>query len=185
MTLGMERGILCHWDPWEAIPSQQETASWREAPLTATSVYKMNSPIPASSSSSRWLTLARVFQILIICLTVGLFIINIPLNYEQRSFICKTESCPPDQVTLAGEKALNRVGISVASFVTLTIALDILVAVTFTTCAISSSSANQTIRLPSSSRSCWLHLEPRPLQAVCAGLLLPIQDSIGLSKPSR
>ncbi|HXQ33167.1 MAG TPA: hypothetical protein VN843_04015, partial [Anaerolineales bacterium] len=61
---------------------------------------------------------------------------SIPINYEQRSFICKTESCPPDQVTLAGEQALNRVGVSVASFANLTIAIDVLVAIIFTTCAI-------------------------------------------------
>ena len=109
MTLGRERGMLA----------------------------MMNSSILASSSpSARWLSLARAFQILIICLTIGLFIMSIPINYEQRSVICKTESCPSDQVTRAGEQALYRAGISVASFVTLTIALDIVVAVIFTTCAI-------------------------------------------------
>ena len=91
---------------------------------------------PSQSPRPLWLNLARLFQVLIICLTIGLFIASIPLNYEQRITICRTESCPPDQVTLAGEQALNRVNVSVASFVTLTIALDILVAVTFTTCAI-------------------------------------------------
>jgi signal transduction histidine kinase len=88
------------------------------------------------SSPSLWLPLAQVLQILIICLTIGLFIVSIPINYEQRSVICKIESCPPDQVTLAGEQAMNHVGISTTSFVTLTIALDVLVAVIFTTCAI-------------------------------------------------
>ena len=82
------------------------------------------------------MNLARIFQVLVICLTIGLFIMSIPINYEQRSVICKAESCPPDQVILAGEQALNRVGVSVASFVNLTIALDVLVAIIFTTCAI-------------------------------------------------
>ena len=112
MTLGMKRGML--------------------ATL-------MNSPIRPSSPQTPqplWLKLARLFQVLVICLTIGLFIASIPINYEQRSIICETESCPPDQVTLAGERALKRIGVSVASFVTLTIALDILVAVTFTTCAV-------------------------------------------------
>ena len=83
-----------------------------------------------------WLNLARLLQVLIICLTTGLFITSIPFNYEQRITICRIEPCPPDQVTLTGEQALNRVGVSVASLVTLSITLDILVAVTFTTCAI-------------------------------------------------
>jgi signal transduction histidine kinase len=91
---------------------------------------------PSQSPRPFWLNLVRLFQVLIICLTIGLFVASIPLNYEQRITICRTESCPPDQVTIAGEQALNRVGVSVASFVTLTIALDILVAITFTTCAI-------------------------------------------------
>jgi len=87
-------------------------------------------------SPGLWLTLARIFQLLIIGSVVGLFFMSIPFNYEQRITICGTESCPPDQVTLAGKQALSRVGISLASFVTLTIALDVLVAVIFTTCAV-------------------------------------------------
>jgi signal transduction histidine kinase len=82
------------------------------------------------------MNLVRIFQVLVICLTIGLLIMSIPINYEQRSIVCKAESCPPDQVTLAGEQALNRVGVSVVSFVNLTIALDGLVAFIFTTCAI-------------------------------------------------
>ena len=89
-----------------------------------------------SSLQPIWLTLARVFQVLIICLTVGLFIVSIPINYEQRNIVCKTESCPPGQLTLASEQALNRISISVDSFVAMTIAVDILVAATFTICAI-------------------------------------------------
>ena len=95
----------------------------------------MNSPI-LLSAQSRWLTLARVAQVVIICLTVGLFIMSIPLNYEQRSAICKAEPCPPEQLTLASIQALNDIGLSVNSLVTITIALDILVAVTYTICAI-------------------------------------------------
>jgi signal transduction histidine kinase len=99
---------------------------------------KMNSPILPSSQSpqSLWLTLARIFQILIICLTVGLFIINIPLNYEQRSTICETEPCPPNQLSTRSVQALEDIGMSVHGLVTLTIAFDILIAVIFTACAI-------------------------------------------------
>ena len=95
----------------------------------------MDSPI-LFSPQSRWLTLARVFQILIICLAVGMFIMSIPLNYEQRSDICETEPCPPNQLKSESVQALNEAGMSLNSLVLTTIALDILVAVTFTTCAI-------------------------------------------------
>jgi len=72
----------------------------------------------------------------VICLTVGLFISSIPLNYEQRNIVCKAEPCPPEQLTLASVQALNDIGLSVNSLVTITIVLDILVAVTYTICAI-------------------------------------------------
>ena len=109
MTLGSERGMLA----------------------------MMNSPILAfSSSSSIWLMLARLFQILIICFTIGLFIINIPLNYEQRSTICETEPCPPNQLSVRSVQALEDIGMSVQDLVILTIALDVLIAVIFTGCAI-------------------------------------------------
>ena len=93
----------------------------------------MNSPI---LSSSRLLILARIFQALIICLAVGLFIINIPLTYEQRSIICETEPCPPNQLSVKSVQALEGVGMSVPELVTLTLALDIFIAVIFTACAI-------------------------------------------------
>ncbi len=88
------------------------------------------------TSQPLWLTLARSVQILVICLTVGLFIASIPINYEQRGIVCKAEPCPPSQLTTASEQALDRIGMSVDSFVTITIALDILIAATYTICAI-------------------------------------------------
>jgi signal transduction histidine kinase len=88
------------------------------------------------SSFPFWFTLARAFQILIICLTIGLLTINIPLNYEQRSVICETDPCPPNQLSARSVQALEDVGMSVRELVTVTIALDILLAVIFTACAI-------------------------------------------------
>jgi len=89
-----------------------------------------------STSQPIWLTLAHTFQILVICLTVGLFIISLPINYEQRSIVCKAEPCPPGQLTTASAQALERIGVSVDSYVTISIALDILTAATYTICAI-------------------------------------------------
>ncbi|HEU0291144.1 MAG TPA: GAF domain-containing protein, partial [Anaerolineales bacterium] len=95
----------------------------------------MNSP-NLVSSQTLWLSLARAFQILIICLTIGLFIINIPLNYEQRNTICETDPCPPNQLSIRSVQALENIGMSVQDLVALTIALDIFIAVSFTACAI-------------------------------------------------
>ena len=93
----------------------------------------MMKPLP---SPTFWLTLARIFQILTICITLGLFIMNIPLNYEQRSTVCETEPCPPNQLSSRSVQALEDVGMSVHELVSLTVALDILFAVIFTACAI-------------------------------------------------
>ncbi len=89
-----------------------------------------------SSTEPLWLMFAHILQILVICLTIGLFIASIPINYEQRSMVCRAEPCPAPQLTTASEQALHKIGLTVDSFVSLTIGLDILVATIFTTCAI-------------------------------------------------
>ena len=99
----------------------------------------MNSPILSStfpSPRSLWLNLARLFQVLLICFTVGLFIVSIPINYERLSSACKTEPCSPGELTPASVKALNDIGISMDILIKITIALDILVAVIYTASAI-------------------------------------------------
>jgi signal transduction histidine kinase len=88
------------------------------------------------STQSVWLTVFRVFQVFVICLTVGLFFTSIPLNYEQRSQVCLEEPCSPDQLAPASVGALQASGMTVDSFVQATIALDILIAVTYTICAV-------------------------------------------------
>jgi len=87
------------------------------------------------SSQSLGLILARILQVTVICLAIGLFIVSIPFNYEQRSFICQTD-CPPGQLTPASVPALNDLGMSVHSLVILTIVLDILVALIYTVSAV-------------------------------------------------
>ena len=93
-------------------------------------------PVASHIRPTVWLTIARVFQILIICVAIGLFIMSIPINYEHRSRVCTNELCPPDQINYAGEEALERTGLSVESYATLTLVLEMLVAVTFTACAV-------------------------------------------------
>jgi len=85
---------------------------------------------------STWLTLAHVLQIVMICLTVGLFIASIPLNYAQRSVVCEAEPCPPDQLALKSEEGLAKMGMTADSLAKLSVGLDILLAAVFTACAI-------------------------------------------------
>ena len=83
-----------------------------------------------------WLGFARLSQVAIICLTIGLFIISIPFNVAHRSTICTNPPCPPGVLTQSSLAALNQVGLNVNAFVTATIALDILVAVAYTASAV-------------------------------------------------
>ncbi|HEX5840781.1 MAG TPA: hypothetical protein VFY26_23285, partial [Anaerolineales bacterium] len=85
---------------------------------------------PATQSIG--LTLTRILQVAVICLAIGLFVVSIPINYEQRSILCQTEPCPPGEFTPASAQALSGLGMSVDSLAALTIALDILVASTYT-----------------------------------------------------
>jgi len=89
-----------------------------------------------SSSQPLWLTLARFLQVVVICLTVGLFIVSIPINYERLSIACKTESCAPGELTPASVQALNNAGMSLDTLIKITIGMDILVAVIYTASAI-------------------------------------------------
>lgn len=95
----------------------------------------MNTPATLSSKVI-WLNAARLFQVLIICVTVGLFIMSIPTNYESRSAVCRAETCLPGQLTSRAEQTLQQSGLSIDWFVKLTIALDILIAAVFTVGAI-------------------------------------------------
>lgn len=83
-----------------------------------------------------WLVLARLFQAIVICLTIGLFIISIPVNYERRQMICDSEPCPPGQLTPASVQPLAQIGLSVEGLVRVTIALDIVIAVVYTASAV-------------------------------------------------
>ncbi|HET9907028.1 MAG TPA: hypothetical protein VFQ23_10315, partial [Anaerolineales bacterium] len=93
-------------------------------------------PVPSYKHPTVWLTIARVFQILITCVAIGLFIMSIPIYYEHRSSVCTNEPCPPDQISPAGERALERMGLSAESYAALTLVLEMLVAVTFIACAV-------------------------------------------------
>lgn len=95
-------------------------------------------PYPAQSviRKNSWFVLARILQGLVICLIAGLFILSIPLTYEGRLILCESEPCPPGVLTPASVQALGDLGLSLDSFVRLTIAMDILVASVYTACAV-------------------------------------------------
>ena len=76
-----------------------------------------------------------MLQIALICLTAGLFVASVPLNYAQRSVVCESEPCPPDQLALKSEEGLAQIGMTADSLAKLSVGLDILLAVVFTACA--------------------------------------------------
>jgi signal transduction histidine kinase len=92
----------------------------------------MNSNFPRSL----WLTLARGFQVIVICLAIGLFIVSIPLKYEQSLIVCEIEPCPTNQLSVRSLQALDVVGWSLNDLVILLIAIDVTTVVIFTACAV-------------------------------------------------
>ena len=99
----------------------------------------MNSPTLSSTllvRKSSWLNLARFFQVVVICLTVGLFIVSIPINYERLSVACEAEPCAPGELTAESVHALNNLGMSLDVVIKITIALDVVVAVVYVASAI-------------------------------------------------
>jgi signal transduction histidine kinase len=99
----------------------------------------MNSPTvpfrPAKRSSLWWMS-ARIVQVLVVCLAVGLFFISLPINYEKRSVVCTSAPCSADQLTSASVQALEQVGLTVEGFAGITVAFDLLVAAVFTISAV-------------------------------------------------
>lgn len=98
----------------------------------------MNPPglLPFQSTQSIGLTILRYFQVALICTTIGLFIVSLPINYDHRRVVCSGESCPSDQLKSSSLEALNRIGMSVETFAATTVALDVLVAAIFTISAV-------------------------------------------------
>jgi signal transduction histidine kinase len=78
----------------------------------------------------------RMLQVAMICLTIGLFIAGIPLNYAIRSVICEAEPCAPFRFVFRSEDDLAKIGMTVDSFAEMTVGLDILLAAVFTACAL-------------------------------------------------
>jgi hypothetical protein len=89
-----------------------------------------------SALHKRALTLARMVQVIVIFLTIGLFIASISVHYKSRSIVCRNDPCPPGQLTYRAEQALSQFGMTVDSLVITTITLDILVALMFSISAI-------------------------------------------------
>ena len=99
----------------------------------------MNSPILSSTLPFRhsiWLNFARLFQVVVICLTIGLFIVSIPINYERLSSACKSGLCSPGELTPASVTALNDLGVSADTLIKFTMGIDILFAVIYTASAV-------------------------------------------------
>ena len=85
-----------------------------------------------STSQPLWLNLARLVQVVVICLTIGLFIISIPVNYEHLSLACQTGPCSPGELTPANVNALHGLGVPLDTLIKMTIGMDTLFAVLYT-----------------------------------------------------
>lgn len=94
------------------------------------------SPVNLSSQKNLWLVFGRVFQIAVICLTVGLFVASLPLSYEKRLVVCQAADCPPGVLGSASLQALDKAGLSLETFVSMTLGLDIFIALVYTTSAV-------------------------------------------------
>lgn len=86
------------------------------------------SPSSPPRSDKLRLNAARALQVIITVVTVGLFIASIPYNYAQRTDVCIEEPCPAGMLTMATERSLARVGLSIDTLVATTISVDVLFA---------------------------------------------------------
>ncbi|MGE5378935.1 MAG: GAF domain-containing sensor histidine kinase [Bacteroidota bacterium] len=93
-----------------------------------------SSTVPSleSNRSSLWVMFARIVQVVIVCMAIGLFFISLPINYERRSEVCSSEPCSQDLLNPASIQALNRIGMTAASYAGMTVSFDLLVAAVFT-----------------------------------------------------
>ena len=123
---------------WEAFPTNRGMYSrdTRKGTRYACQSKMTSTALSRSASQPLWLNLARLFQIVVICLTIGLFIVSIPINYERLSNACKAEPCAPGEWSPASVQALRDAGMSLDTLIKITIASDIMVAVIYTTSAI-------------------------------------------------
>jgi hypothetical protein len=92
---------------------------------------KLSTSADASSSlrlHGRLLFLARMVWIMVATLAVGLFIIGIPAEFALLHVPCPTVTCPTGQLSPSGLYALEGLSLSLDSFATYTVAMDVLFA---------------------------------------------------------
>ena len=88
------------------------------------------------STRSLGLTLARLFQLVVIVLALGMFILSVPIKYRELRVVCQVEPCPSNRLTVATLSALDDLGMSLDSLVVLLIVQDILIAFIYTASAV-------------------------------------------------
>jgi hypothetical protein len=74
-----------------------------------------------------WLVLTRVMWVVVVVLSMGLFIVSIPVNFAASHAICTTASCVNSgQLTLDQVHELQHLGLSLDFYATFSIVLTII-----------------------------------------------------------
>lgn len=106
--------------------------SGSESGILATPMKAYALPVPLNIR----LKTAQIIQVIILCVSVGLFIASIPINYEHRRTVCQATQCPPDQLKASSAEAMKQIGMSPDFFASLSVGFDILVSVAYLISAI-------------------------------------------------
>jgi signal transduction histidine kinase len=106
------------------------------APAIATHTPAREYPAPARLRG-RALVIARLLWVAIAGLTLGLFIVSVPLNFAYLQTVCEGATCRNGpRATAAGVAALAESGLTLRFLATYIIGFDILVVVTFSAIAL-------------------------------------------------
>jgi hypothetical protein len=78
-----------------------------------------------------WLNVARIGWLLIAASSVALFVVGIPLRYQELISPCLGDICPANQLTTEAIAQLPAIGITLSGYATLVISLSILLLVVY------------------------------------------------------
>src|SRR6202035_4985559 len=76
----------------------------------------------------RWLRLAQVGGIVLATCSIGLFLASMPFVFQHLRQLCTSSGCAVDQLTPGMAMALQQAGISLASYATVTLTVNLITA---------------------------------------------------------
>ena len=91
-------------------------------------------PLPAAAGTrlrGRPLAFARAAWLVVAALSVGLFVAALPTQFAQLRVPCPTAMCPTGQLSPAGLRALEDLGLSLDAFAAYTVAMDVVFAAAY------------------------------------------------------